>query len=412
MLSDGYGASFGIGGRAAGKNRRGVQTTINLVWGIDRSVTTCYNGGRLNAVKKGRLEMIRNEKGIVLAVVLQLITTLALMGSAAVFLTRINLKSTSNYKNYTKSFYVADAATQYAKGALAFTDLNPITWSSSSFLEAESTIITVTPNSGDPNAAVISATSTLRGSNVTIELGVIQAEPTMVGVVGGITSNGPVAVNGTLDIDGRDHDLNCNVISGAGVPGIYSNSTFEQGGNSGVGGFVDGVGYPLANPGDPAVVITNGTEAVATPDEAVGFSEGTLKYAAQIGINGGQYVTDPNDLVLPLQGVTYVELSSGSTWQSSNMLTDGTGILVVHNLDTNAILENTNGGRFTGLVIADDIIHLHNEVVGAVVTLTPNPSAGNVLGNGTGSVCYSSIALNGLNFITEINEISWREMFN
>jgi len=355
--------------------------------------------------------MIRNEKGIILAIVLQFIAILALMGSAAVVLTRTDLKITSNYKNRTKSFYVADAATQYAKAALAFTDPNPITWSSASFLGAESVTITVTPDSGDPNIATISATSILHGSNVTVDLGVLQTEPTMAGVVGGITSNGPIAVNGTLDIDGRDHDLNCNVIPGGGVPGIYTNSTFEQGGNGEVGGFANGVEYPLSNPGDPAIITTNGTEAVATPDAAVGFSEGVLKHLAQAGIGGGQYVTDPSNLTLPLQGVTYVELPSGTTWQSSNMLTAGTGVLVVHNSDINAILENTNGGTFTGLIIADDIVHLHNEIIGAIVTLTPNPSSGNVLGNGTGSVCYSSIALGGLNFITEISETAWREVF-
>lgn len=351
-----------------------------------------------------------NERGFIMPTAIWLTFLLTVMGSAAIVSTRINLKISSNYKNHTKAFYIAEAATQYAKKTLAFTDSNPITWSSSSFLGAQSTNITITPDSVNPDLTVISATSDINRSISIVELKLEHFMPLLSGVLGGVTSSGPVAVNGTLNIDGRDHDLSCNPIPGTGIQGIYTNATFSQGGSAEVGGHDSGTDYPPVNPGDSTIITSGGTEAVDTPDAVIGIVEGTLKSIAQSGIDGSQYVTDPSTLTLPLQGVTYVELPSGDTWTSQNMLTGGSGVLIVHNSDTNAILENTNGGTFTGLVITDDLVHLHNDIIGALVTLTSNPSAGNVLGNGTGSVCYSTMALNNLTFLKQIREIAWKEI--
>jgi hypothetical protein len=59
-----------------------------------------------------------------------------------------------------------------------------------------------------------------------------------------------------------------------------------------------------------------------------------------------------------------------------------------------AILKNTTGA-FTGIIIADDIIHLHSDIIGAVISLTQNPSGGNTIGNSSGYVLYSKEALEG-----------------
>ncbi len=357
--------------------------------------------------------MIRDDRGIILIVAIHLLALILFIGGAAVTLTRIDLKISGNHKNHTKAFWAAEAGIQYAREAYASSTLddgNPFVWDSSGLLYPNTTgSVTVTPDGVDPNLGTILSSSTYRGSTSTIEIGIKRNQPTFEGVLGGVTANGPIEVNGTLDIDGRDHDLNCNLTGDPGVVGIYTDATFVQGGNADVGGHASGTDYDLSNPGDPAVITQGGSDATDTPDAAIGMEEGTLKWLAQSGIAGGQYVTDPNNLTLPLQGVTYVELGPGEVWQSSNMLTDGTGVLVVHNATTDAILENTNGGRFTGLVIADDIVHLHNEIVGALVTLTPNPSNGNVLGNGTGSVCFSSIAFGGLGILETIEPTSWKE---
>ena len=41
----------------------------------------------------------------------------------------------------------------------------------------------------------------------------------------------------------------------------------------------------------------------------------------------------------------------------------------------------------------NDMVHVHSNVIGAVVILTPSPSSGNVIGNGNGSILYSTEAI-------------------
>ncbi len=125
------------------------------------------------------------------------------------------------------------------------------------------------------------------------------------------------------------------------------------------------------------------------------FAEGTLKTIAQSGRKGSQYVTDPSQLTLPLSGVTYVELPPGEIWGDTEVVDfgNGSGILVVHNAATNAAIKNLNYGSFKGVIIADDLVHIHNRILGGIVTLTPAPSEGNCIGNGTGDVFYSSQAV-------------------
>ena len=121
----------------------------------------------------------------------------------------------------------------------------------------------------------------------------------------------------------------------------------------------------------------------------MGYAEGALKTIAQSGLNGSQYVTDPANLTFPLSGVTYAELPSGTPWQAVDF-GNSSGILVVHNATTDAVVKNLNTGTFNGLIIADDLVHIHNTILGAVIALTPTPSEGNCIGNGNGDVLYSS----------------------
>jgi len=156
--------------------------------------------------------------------------------------------------------------------------------------------------------------------------------------------------------------------------------------------------YAPAKPGDPSVIEENYSGTMeATPDEVMGgaangYPEGTLKTMALSGTNGSQYVADPATLTFPLSGVTYVELPSGQEWNAVDF-GDSNGILVVHNTNTHAVIKNLNNGTFKGLLIADDIVHIHTDIIGAVVSLTTGPSFGNVLGNGSGRVLYSRQAL-------------------
>ena len=223
--------------------------------------------------------------------------------------------------------------------------------------------------------------------------------PNPVGIASAITSAGPIQTSGNLTVDGRDHDLNGTVVSNNGVVGITTAApTFQQSGNSKVGGTVLGIDNVPKNKNsvNPDVIETNAILNFNTPDQLVGYPEegGYLKIIAQSGKSGSQYCTDPADLTFPLSGVTYVELPSGVPWNAIHF-GNSSGILVVHNdnVPPDAVIKNLNTGTFSGLIIADDMIHVHSTILGAVVTLTPTPSAGNSIGNGSGDVLYSSEAI-------------------
>jgi hypothetical protein len=70
-----------------------------------------------------------------------------------------------------------------------------------------------------------------------------------------------------------------------------------------------------------------------------------------------------------------------------------------------------NGGTFQGIIIADDMDHIHDEIYGEVIVLTPNPSEGNCIGNGKGSVLYSNAAVaNAMNLVPGVQILSWLEV--
>jgi hypothetical protein len=154
-----------------------------------------------------------------------------------------------------------------------------------------------------------------------------------------------------------------------------------------------------AKPEDPSIFLETQVYPEGypdTPDSILGGTEngyppGFLKAFAQNGDAGSQYVTNPAALTYPLKGITFVELPSGGEWIAANIT--GTGILIVHNNSTNAIIKNIITGPFEGLLIADDIIHIHTDILGSVIGLSPAPSEGNCIGNGSGQVLYSSKAI-------------------
>lgn len=225
-----------------------------------------------------------------------------------------------------------------------------------------------------------------------------------------ISTNNPVATLGTLNVDGRDHDINGNLISNSGTLGIWSTRPISQAGGSDIGGTISGADHSPHNPADAGILSQNSAYPGGYPDtpdsilggKANGFPAGTLKSIAQSGYKGSQYTTNPSYLSFPLKGVTYVELPWMGVWNSSNI--EGSGILIIHNAFRNAIIKNENLGTFKGLIIADDIVHLHTTVIGAIIALTPTPSEGNCIGNGSGDALYSRAAIvNGIGQIVKSN---------
>jgi hypothetical protein len=217
-----------------------------------------------------------------------------------------------------------------------------------------------------------------------------------VAVKSAITTNNDVLTLGTITVDGRDHTASGTLIPNLGTYGVWTTETFTYSGNGRIGGTsLAGIDHvPNKNP-DPSIIAEHQSWPLgyppSTPEEALQTPPGfSFKQYAMSGLGGSQYVTDPINLHYPLSGITYVELLSGDPWNEAHI--DGGGILIVHNDSVDAIIKNTYD-KFSGLVIADDIIHLHSDIIGAVISLTKYPSEGNTIGNSDGDILYSREAL-------------------
>ncbi len=243
-----------------------------------------------------------------------------------------------------------------------------------------------------------SVTAKVYGHTKNIEVYAKPMNPYPIGVnaPSPVSTNNNILTLGNITIDGRDHTADGTVVPGEGTYGIWTTKTYTRGGASKIGGTYDTVDYKPSNSPDPSIIAENqtwpGGTPPTTPEQVItnlpnGFS---LKEYAQSGDWGSQYVNDPSLLTYPLSGVTYVELPSGVPWEAADI--QGSGILIVHNDNVNAILQNTKN-NFTGLIIGDDIVHLHSNIIGAVVSLTENPSEGNTVGNSSGSILYSKQVL-------------------
>lgn len=258
------------------------------------------------------------------------------------------------------------------------------------------------PSDGDTIKIVVSATVSNSTQTQTTYVAIIPpSSATTTAIQGSIASNSPIETKGNMVVDGRNHDMNGSLVANTGTYGIWTTSTLSQSGSSKIGGTKGSTDYAPSKPANSNTVKTSASFPSGSfpnsPDKvfggsSAGFPEGTIKNFAISGANGSQYVTDPADLTTPLTGITYVELPSGGTWQSMSI--SGTGVLIVHNAAGNAIIKNLNSGTFKGIVIADDIIHVHTNIYGAVVGLSPSPSDGNCLGSGNGSILYSKDAVN------------------
>jgi len=222
------------------------------------------------------------------------------------------------------------------------------------------------------------------------------------GVTALLTLNASVNVAGGIVIDGRNHDLSGAIVPGSGIPAVWTTSgSFTQtSASTKLGGTDAGIDYAPANPYVPQVVKLNQTLPGGfpmTPDSVFGgaaesFPEGTLKAIAKSGYAGSQYVTDTKNLKFPLCGVTYVEMPTTSPkneWGSADIT--GSGILIVHNAAGNAVMKGADG-KFTGLVMADEILLLHGDILGGLITFSPTITD-DMIGNGSANLLYSREAL-------------------
>ena len=213
-----------------------------------------------------------------------------------------------------------------------------------------------------------------------------------------------------MNIDGRNHDLNLNIIPASGVSGVSTSTEFTNNENAAIGGTHNGIDYPMAFPEAPEVIEENYNWEGGfplSPDEMLGFPEGTLKTIAQSGEHGSQYLLNPAHdhstilgLTYPLSGVTYIEVTNGLEYELQLEQNGNSGIVVVHNSDRTSRLigvkydAGTSDGLLTGLLITDYSFHHHLDILGGVVQLSPNlEESKSCNGNADHWVYYSSEAI-------------------
>jgi hypothetical protein len=314
------------------------------------------------------------------------------------FVTQATENSVNNYSQ-TKARNIVNSAVQMCMSQVADDpDLRMLSPVTKNIFDGQATYtITDTILDGE-NLIRFSVTSEVYGKTKDVDVYAKPLDPFPSGVESkaAITTNNNILTLGSFTVDGRDHDIDGLVVQDEGTLGIWTTNTFTRSGASKVGGTHLSIDYAPSKTPDPNIIADNQTWASGFPPNSPGevikdlpFNI-TLEEYAKSGDFGSQYVNDPALLSYPLKGVTYVELPSGGSWTDANI--EGSGILIIHNDQVDAIIKNTYN-NFTGLIIADDIVHLHSIIIGAVISLTQNPSEGNTIGNSDGFVLYSKEAL-------------------
>lgn len=220
---------------------------------------------------------------------------------------------------------------------------------------------------------------------------------------GAITAN--ANLNKTISdmiIDGRDHDLNGKVIPNRGIYGVSSGTNFTNLQEAMIGGTVNGVDYPPKFPENPIVVEENydwGGTFPDSPDKILGFPEGTLKSIANSKVKGSQYVTSLSQLKFPLSGVTYIELPPTEVKIDLGKF-ENSGILVVHNSTSSTKVTQLKSSKpFKGLIIGDYMFHLHLDILGGLILLSPNLEMDKECkGNNEHKIYYSSATIKDATF--------------
>ena len=324
-----------------------------------------------------------NQKGFALIWFYLLITILIISGSGLFALAFQESRLMAMDQSRTQAFYLAEAGLDQKLDEVRVGNLNAI-----SNVSLGNGTYSATYDSATKK---IQATGTANGISKTVIARIAKSLPP--GVKGAITAAGPISFNGSIEVDGRDHDSDGNVV-GTGTYGASSGGTVTQGGSSTIGGN----GIAPAQPADPAAIEQNADNPSTTPEEALGLAPGSLD----------QYKTASIPST-PTSGIVYY---TGDQWTAPNFgdaANPSTGILIVHNAAGTALLRNIHG-YFVGLIIADDMVQINGDatIIGGVIL---QKQTGNVVGNGSAEVKYSSSVLSDLP-LSNYSVVSWEDTQN
>ncbi|MFQ5799130.1 MAG: hypothetical protein ACE5H0_10650, partial [Bacteroidota bacterium] len=243
---------------------------------------------------------------------------------------------------------------------------------------------------------------------------------------GALTAFGPIdKIVSDMVLDGRNHDANNVLVSGSGKFGVSTGeSTFSNDGPAQIGGtdYAVPVGDIAPSiPEDPLTVEVNAPWPdgwPTTPDGALGLPDGTLKSIALSGVGGSRYVTNFGQLMSdPIQGVTYVEVPPGTEWNAQYItVSPPEGILVFHSSSTDAMwwrIKVKDDVPFKGIMILDRVFHLHMDILGAMIHLSPNTvTDSDCQQNQDHWINYSEETIeNTMSFIDSEMEGGWRDKF-
>jgi Tfp pilus assembly protein PilX len=224
---------------------------------------------------------------------------------------------------------------------------------------------------------------------------------------GAVTANANVTITSAANrIDGRDHTCDGALHSPTGPHGTLKAVSVPIGdtvtlnkddnlkcsltGTDTVNGIANCAGTSRPFPSSIGAFLL-GSDPPPAPEEVNAFND----YLESIKVAPADAPT------LPFHGVVYIEGDYAAVPDGS------TGVLIVHNATSTAMLGPYNGGTFKGLIIADAMqINGNVDIIGAVVTF-----AAVTAGEGNPSIKYSKCIIDGLaqNFMLHAVKGTWHE---
>ena len=366
----------------------------------------------------------KSERGS--ALILAVVVTLVVAGMSGTYLTLSVSKKNATFKEVEreKAFYAAEAALAQAKYELTASrdydtpGLGNVTLNGIANTQCS---VTVDTTGLTGNQRRLTAICTFGSTSIRTDRSIEEVVDKPVTQIKGnwrsaILSEDPLDFSGNVEVDGRDWNMANSAIVGDGVVAAMSGGAITVGGSAGLGG--NGAAPPGAG-ASPGSLDANhdwgsdgwdndmdgtadqaGETYPSDPDQALGFPNGTLRNAA---ISYGTYVTTQAayTAALALNGgkffsgkIVYCDFIPAPPFEVGTGMNDMPSVLVVHNAASNAVMKNVHGD-FKGMILADKIEHINagTTILGMIQAWG---QFGNVFGNGTSTIRFSSEVLANL----------------
>lgn len=346
-----------------------------------------------------------NKSGAALLIALFIGFFIASTAMVAFISTKNSAKRVSMRRQVVSAFNIAEAGKEHAIAKIRTGSCMPVAGVAhvmipGEFFESGSYAVTYDANPS-VDTLLIHSLGVLNGSKALIDV-VCVFQPVIVNInptiEAAVTTRSATTVTGNITIDGQDWNADGSAVVADGVYGIKSSGTVSVDGSAQVGGNGN---PPTSSPGPTIINLCTSTEVPTTPEEALGLPPGTL--------DAYKTTVEPS---YPVHGIYYY----AGTSELKPKFDGSTGIFIAHNDSYTGRLKNIHG-EFTGIIIADQIVHINAnaKIIGAVITLSTS-AGGNAFGNGDADVLYSSAVVQHLINTTSVvtdttyDVVSWRQV--